>query len=168
MRLEAMRTYYQKLRPYSNQDYVRDAKALIITRIKTHRYDHNAAFTKEVGDPNHGAQWSVLSRKRKSGLMLLTLYELATRYQLDMTATMGQRLLQGIYGISLANHTLLHAFANTGRTAADRSEDWPKIDTIAKDNQKYYLDKLEQMRARIKQNKELSWQLVELELSGKK
>jgi len=168
MQLEAMRTLYNRLRPYSNQDYIRDAKSIIITRITTNRFDPTALYSREIGDPSHAAKWSALSRKRKSGLMLLTLYELSIRYELDMTSTLGNRLLLGIYGASISTNVLTQVFSNTGRTAADRSEDWPKVERIIKDNKTYYQGKLEQARARIAANKELSWELVQLELSGRK
>lgn len=168
MMLNEMRIHYSRLRPYSNQDYIRDAKSIIITRITSGRFDHDALYTKSINDPSHAAQWSALSRKRKSGLMLLALYELAIRYELDMTATLGQRILQGIFGSSVSNGVLLQAFANHGRTASEKSADWSKVEEIVKDNKTYYLNKMQQSKARVVANKDLSWDLVALELSGMK
>lgn len=168
MTLNRMRTYYDRLRPYSNQDYVKDAKSIILNRITTGRYDHSALFNKLIDDPSHAAKWSALSRKRKSGLMLLALYDIAIRYDLDMTATLGQRICEGIFGSSVSNGVLIHAFSNRGRTASDKSADWSQVERIVKDNKTYYQGKLEQARARIVANKDLSWELVALELSGKK
>lgn len=166
MTQEEIRRYYKKLKPYSHQDYTRDAKSIIVTRIIAGRFDHSALFNKQVADPSHAAQWSVLSRKRKSGLMLLTLYVIAIRYKLDMTATLGQRILQGIYGTGMSNTILLQAFAKSGRTAADKSEDWVNLDKIIDENKEYFIEKMARSKAIVLTNKELAWELAAVQLSG--
>lgn len=169
MNIDRIRNYYSRLRPYSLQDYTRDAETLIFNRINYNKFDRQALVPEPsyinsmaVMDPSHAAQWSALSRKRKSGLMLLTLYAIASEYDLDMTATMGHRLLQGLFGCSISNVPLLAAFSEHGRTAADKSEDWEKVGQIVSEKRIWAQEKLKQNRVRVRQDKELAWDLVKL------
>lgn len=170
MNIDQMRNYYSRHKPYSLQDYTRDAEKLIFNRINYNKFDQQAlipdpSYTSSsmpVMDPQHAAQWSALSRKRKGGLMLVVLYTLAIKYDLDMTATMAHRMLQGLFGCSMSNRPLLLAFGEHGRTAADKSEDWEKIGTITAKERTWALKKLNQNRARLRKNKDTAWDLVQI------
>lgn len=168
MNIDRIRNYYSRYKPYSLQDYTRDAKQLILNRINYNKYERDAAVPDQasinsimaVMDPRHAAQWSVLSRKRKCGLMITTLYAVADEYDLDMTATMGLRLLQGMFGCAVDLRTLLTAFGEHGRTAADKSEDWEKVDVVIAQKKEWANQKLNQNRARLRKDKDLAWDLV--------
>lgn len=157
MTLSKFRTQYKNLKPYSNQDYIRDAKSIILNRILAGRFDHNQAQGDNVRDSKHAAQWSAISRKRKSGIMLLALYDITIKYDLDMTTTLAQRILQGIFGSSISNGILLVAFAQKGRTASDKSEDWERLEAIIKESKPYYVKKMAQAKERLIINKEAAW-----------
>lgn len=136
--------YVKKIRPYSLVDYRKDATKLIIERIKfleelddpsLPSAERIKAYKEETGkdlmfEPAYGAKWSALSRKRKSGLLLLWLYYIAVQERLDMTITLAQQLLKGTAGSSISTVTLNNAFGSRGRTAADRSQDWDQIDAL--------------------------------------
>lgn len=168
MNIEKMRDFYTRHKPYSLQDYTKDAEQLIFNRINYHKYDHESLVpdpsylhdTMAVMDPQHAAQWSALSRKRKAGLMLVVLYTLAIEYELDMTATLAHRMLQGLFDCSTSNKTLIAAFGEHGRTAADKSEDWERIGTIIAKKRPWAMKKLNQNRARVRKNKDMAWDLV--------
>lgn len=179
MDINKIRDFYSRHNAYSLQDYTRDAQKLIFNRINYNQFDRQALLPDpgSIGslttilDPQHAAQWSALSRKRKSGIMLLILYAIASEYDLDMTATLGHRMLQGLFDCSISNKTLISAFGEHGRTAADKSEDWEKIGTIVKNKREWALKKLHQNRTRLRKNKETAWDLVKLhfqELNAKK
>lgn len=170
MNITRIRNFYTRYKPYSLQDYTQDAQKLILNRINYNKYDREALVPDPgyinsimtVQDPQHAAQWSALSRKRKSGFMLMVLYVLASEYELDMTATLGQRMLQGLFGCSISNRTLLDAFGEHGRTAADKSEDWKKIGTIIAEKRAWANKKMNQNRARVRKNKDTAWDLVNM------
>lgn len=175
MNIDKIRNYYSRYKPYSLQDYTRDAKQLILNRINYNKYERDAIPDQTalnslmaVMDPRHAAQWSALSRKRKCGFMVTILYAVAVEYDLDMTATMGLRLLQGLFGCAIDLRTLLAAFGEHGRTAADKSEDWEKVDVIIAQKTEWARAKLQQNRTRVRHDKELAWDLVKEHFAGLK
>ncbi|PKF35578.1 hypothetical protein CW311_04625 [Acinetobacter proteolyticus] len=127
-----------------------------------YRYEASTSVLNKTGilDPHHAAQWSALSRKRKNGFALVVLYVIACEYDLDMTATMGNRLLQGLFGFSMSTRALLAAFGEHGRTASEKSADWEKIDVIIHKMKPWSHKALLRNRAKVRQNKETAWELV--------
>lgn len=165
MKSNQIKDFYQKYEPYSNRDYTQDAKELIFNRIEHGRYDHYQLIPSKnnksgILDAKHAAQWSKLSRKRKCGLMLSTLYAIAARYELDMTATLAHRLLEGLYGCGVSKALLNEVFGESGRKASEKSPDWERLDQIIKENRKWAIHKIEQHKERIKTNKETAYLLV--------
>lgn len=134
----------REVKPYSLIDYRREAEQLIIERIDYIQRVNNTplpsveraqSYKRETGkplmfEPAYGAKWSALTRKRKSGLLLLWLYYIAEQERLDMTMVLAQRLLEGVAGCSISNRVLKEAFSRSGRTAADKSQDWDQVDRI--------------------------------------
>lgn len=61
-------------------------------------------------DPYYAAQWSTLARKIKAELLLLFLYYIAKKHQLDITTILVQRLLIGWVDCSISNKILITVF----------------------------------------------------------
>lgn len=80
----------------------------------------------------YAAKWSVLARKRKAGLLLVWLYYIAAKHQLDMTIVPAQKLLQGWANYSISNKTLIQAFSDPNRTASLKSVSWEQVEELIK------------------------------------
>lgn len=132
-----------KVKPYLLRDYRIDALQIVQERLLEQSNEKDQDLTLEqilhhieltgkapFAEPAYGAKWSVLSRKRKSGLLLLWLYYIAEKEKLDMTAVYAHRLLQGLVGNSISRTVVLEAFGSSERTAANKSSDWDRIDHI--------------------------------------
>ena len=111
-------------------------------------------------EPKYAAKWSVIARKRKAGLLLLWLYYVADKHQLDMTIVLAMRMLQGWAGCSISNRTLIEAFGNRNRNASNKSTDWNQVEYLIEKYRESVLIKLHQDRAKQKLIKETLWKNI--------
>lgn len=160
-----------KISPYSLRDYSRDAKEVIqnhLDWLRTNPIRPNANLGAMLStlrtkgktvplDPYYAAQWSALARKRKAGLLLLFLYYVAKKHQLDMTTIFAQRLLIGWVDCSISNKVLITAFGDPNRDASNKSIDWPRLDELIIRYRDQVQDKLKHDRAKQKKIKEIHW-----------
>ena len=154
-----------RVRPYSLQDYSRDAKGLInllgqeIPKLKELQDTGKAVLL----DPRHAAKWSILARKRKAGLLLLWLYFVAEKHQLDMTIVFAQRLLEAWVGCSISNKTLIQAFGQRNRDAHSKSESWGQLNSLVDQYQEKVKNSLERDKKRRLSIKENHWERLKAE-----
>lgn len=159
-----------KIKPYSLRDYRADAAQIIQGRLEDLKTDNYVdpevnvvlSHIEKTGkipffEPEYGAKWSAISRKRKSGLLLLWLYYIADKESLDMTTVLAQRLLQGLAGCSISNRVLIESFGRSDRTAADKSQDWGQIDEIVKKYQDEVKASLSRNKNRLADIKSQLW-----------
>lgn len=120
-------------------DYITDANKLVQSYISEHDSTEwsagdgmrdNPGFTALFLSPVYAARWSALTRKRISGLLLVSLYVVADRHRVDMTSVYAHRLLKGWAGRSISNRTLLAAFGEWGRTAEEKTADWERLEQL--------------------------------------
>lgn len=157
--------------PYSLQNYSRDAKKVIKDHLDWLRTDpvrRNSSLgavlneLNQTGkitplDPFYAAQWSSLARKRKAGLLLLCLYNVAEKHQLDMTIVFAQKLLKGWADCSISNKTLIKAFGDPDRDASSKSLNWSELEELINTYRDYVLNKLHRDKEKQKAIKDLLW-----------
>lgn len=138
-------TYYMnKCRPYSLDQWERDARKLILNRQEEIRSGSDPMD----GISEYGAAWSILTRKRRIGVLIFMLYTVAVQEKLDMTSTLAQRLLRGWTGRGIRNQILFEPFAVTGRTAGDKSADLERVDELVEKYRQQAINALEMDKKR--------------------
>lgn len=162
--------------PYTIQEYRLDAEAVLRERLEYLRSLHTPAPERlaanlfrlllsgsELADPAYSAKWSVLARKRYCGVLLSGLYLVASEQGLDMTTVLAHRLLRGWTGRSVSNRVLLRAFGQHDRTAATKSDDWPKVSQLVDDYGELVRRALIRERQRVQRVKDAAWMTVQQE-----
>jgi hypothetical protein len=172
MDLELLRRYWRNERPYCLASYRRDAEELLRERLEYLRSletPQHERFAKallrgltgsELADPSYAAQWSALARRRYCGVLLSSLYFVASVEHLDMTAVLAQRLLQGFVGRSVSNRVLIRAFGQGGRTAADKSSDWDQMPVIVESYRSMVVHGLLREKDRMRVARDAAWSVV--------
>lgn len=176
MKLAAYRAFWKRVKPYTIRSYRTDAEDVLRERLEFLRSLHTPAPERlaanlfrlllsgsELADPAYSAKWSVLARKRYCGLLLSSLYRVASEQDLDMTAVLAHRLLLGWTGRSVSNRVLLHAFGQHDRTAAEKSADWPLLDRIVDEYGESVRRGLIREKERVRRVKDLAWTKVKME-----
>ncbi|EMK1731232.1 hypothetical protein V8N76_004538 [Salmonella enterica] len=126
-RVVSISYYMAKTRPYSMRRYEHEARELMLNRMA--QVSAGLSWPRE-GLSEYGAGWSTLARRRRIGVLITLLYTIAVKENIDMTSIYAHRLLQGMVGRSITNKVLNPAFGVHGRTAADKSADWDRLDEI--------------------------------------
>ncbi|HDS1721454.1 hypothetical protein NPS53_08095 [Pseudomonas putida] len=170
--LHTYRLYWKHEKPYTIRAYRTDAEALLSERLEYLRTLLTPVSERlaaklyrlltgtELADPAYAAQWSAIARKRYCGVLLSALYYVAAEQDLDMTAVLAHRLLQGWTGRSISNRVLIRAFGHPDRTAATKSEDWIRVPALIEKYGAFARKALVREKLRVRVMKDSAWMTV--------
>lgn len=150
--------YYRKYRPYSFQDYVKNAVQVIADRISLEGYPkgHDIDVRRIYAN-----KWATLSRNANSGFVISVVYYIASREDLDMTTAIGIQLLKGLFGKSIGHPMARSAFSTKGRTASDVSPDFERLPDIIEKYKAWALEKHKQFQYRRLCNRDLAYEIYQ-------
>lgn len=155
--------YYRNYRPYSNQQYMQDGIALIDARINT---QGNPKNTDKDVNRSYGAKWSGLSRNRRAGFVIGITYYIAHREGLDLTLTLGLKLIKGLFGRSINTVDARKAFSTQGRDASNVSADFDRLEDLILQYKDWALEKERQFKYRLLCNRDLAYEIYQKQVEA--
>lgn len=161
----ALFEYYRNFKPYSSQDYVKDALEIIDNRINGLGY---LGKTEKEIKQFYASRWGNISKKRRVGFVIGIVYYIASKENLDLTMTLGLQLIKKLYGRSINENEGKKAFANKGRNASEKSKDFARLDEIAETYREWALVKQDQYKYRMLCNKDLAFEIYQRQTEQKK
>lgn len=116
------------------------------------------AFASEVADiyktethpPKRGALITAAMKRLQGRFVCDELFNIADNEQLDLTAVLAGQLIKALTGRSMAMPTILESFSSPGRTAANKSKDFQRIDELVEKYQPSVLAEIEILKNRAK------------------
>lgn len=157
--------YFRNYRPFSLSDYLDHGMELIKSRIET---EGTPDYKSRNISKAYASKWGQLSMTSRAGFVVTIVYYIASRENLDVTVTLGRRLIGGLFGRSIGMDTAYSAFSTKGRTASDISADFSRLDEIIEKYKPWALKKHEQFVYRRSCNRDLAYELYQKQLEHKK
>lgn len=100
--------------------------------------------------PKRGALITAAMKRLQGRFVCDELFKIADDEQLDLTAVLAGKLIKELTGRSMAMPMLLESFSSPGRTAANKSKDFQRIDELVEKYRPSILEELDTIKTRAR------------------
>lgn len=107
-------------------------------------------YKTENHPPKRGALITAAMKRLQARFVCDELFKIADNEQLDLTAVLAGKLIKELTGRSMAMPAILASFSSPGRTAANKSTDFKRIDELVEKYRPSILEGLATIKTRAK------------------